>query len=725
MDLPMSPDENRPGPRPMPSSRLPAATTGALGIALAVLLALGGAAAEGASIQLGLPSTAAVAVAAAVLLAIVLVPGARARLALGNGLLLPLALLLSGLPLAGVRALSGLPLAALGLTALVLVLAGVRGRLPRAAFLPLAFAVLVVFAGRSHVRVGPQGDEPHYLMVAESLLRDHDVSLERDYAEGRYAAFHDAPLAPHFRVRGRGGEVYSLHAVGLSVLILPAWVLAGYAGVTVFMALVSALVALEVREWVLELTGREALAQGAGWLAVLTPPLAHYAGLVFTEVPAALALSLGLRLARRPQPGGWNALAVGLAAAALPWLNVRYGLLAVVVVAHALWRARASQRLVAVLGPCGASAAGLLLYHHALYGFWNPGRVYGRSPELALATLREGLPGLLFDQEFGLFVYAPVLALGLLGIVQLYRRDRALASAVVASASAVALVAGSWHMWRGGFNPPGRFLVPVAPLGLVAAALVLERRGLSAGAALLAGVSLFTGLAGAAEPQLVHRDRDVTAPLLRELSGAREWTALLPSYVLEDPDRHRLAAVWALALLAALPWRPREASAARLAGACLGLLAAAQAAAVLTHQRTGDRDAVRLVGREVVHVPRLGVGPAAARWGTDALGWGPLYEPHRHPGGAEVGRRLCLPAGRYRLSVAGESLGEPPELEIAPDRPQAPVRISRSRAVPGGLEADFSVLPGDGGISLALRGGGPALVRGLVLRVQPAGTGPV
>jgi hypothetical protein len=709
----------------MPSQRLPAATTGALGIALVVLLAFGGAAAEGTSAQFGLPSLAAAAVVAALLLAIVLVPGLRARLPIGNGLLLPLALLLSGLPLAGVRALSGPPLAALALASLALVLAGARVRLPRTAFLPLAFAVLVVFAGRSHVRVGPEGDEPHYLMVAESLLRDHDVSLERDYAEGRYAAFHDAPLAPHFRVRGRSGEVYSLHAVGLSVLILPAWALAGYAGVTVFMALVSALVALEVREWVRELTGREALADGAGWLAVLTPPLAHYAGLVFTEVPAALALSLGLRLARRPEPGRWSGLAVGLAAAALPWLNVRYALLAAVVVAHAVWRAPTLRRLAAVVGPCAVSAAGLLFYHHALYGFWNPGRVYGRSPEFALGTLREGLPGLLLDQEFGLFVYAPVLALGLLGIVLLYRRDRALALAVVASAAAVALVAGSWHMWRGGFNPPGRFLVPVAPLGLVAAALVLERRGLTAGAALLAGVSVFTGVAGAAEPQLVHRDRDGTAPLFRELAGAREWTALLPAYVLEDPDRHRLAAVWSLALLAALPWRPREAGAARLAGACLALAAAAQAAAALSHQRTDDRDAVRLVGREVVHVPDLGVGPAAARWGTEPLGWGPLYEPHRHPSGAELGRRLCLPPGRYRLSVAGESLGEPPELEVASDRNQAPVRASRTRVVPGGLEADFSVLPGDGAMSLALRGGGPALVRGLVLRVQPPAAGPV
>src|SRR5439155_374140 len=83
---------------------------------------------------------------------------------------------------------------------------------------------------RVQAQVGPEGDEPHYLMVADSLLRDHDLSLERDYAEGRYRAFHPAPLEPHYRVRGRGGEIYSLHAVGLSLLVLPAYALAGYAG---------------------------------------------------------------------------------------------------------------------------------------------------------------------------------------------------------------------------------------------------------------------------------------------------------------------------------------------------------------------------------------------------------------------------------------------------------------------------------------------------------------
>jgi hypothetical protein len=726
MDLSKRPYQNPPVPK-VPAPRLVGTLVGAAAIALSGLLAAGGAAADREGIWLGWPggvAAAAILVGAACL---VLLPRLRLSLGVAAGLLAPLLLLIAGVPLAGVRALSGPPLVALALAGLALATAGSGLRLRSGPlFLPLAFGVLVLAAGRNHVQVGPEGDEPHYLMVADSLLRDGDVSLERDYALGRYAAFHDAPLAPHYRVRGKGGAIHSLHAVGLSVLILPAWALAGYAGVTVFMALLAALVAREVREWVRELTGGEALAEAAGWLAALTPPLVHYAGLVFTEVPAALALSLGLRLARRDELGAREAILVGCAAAAMAWLNVRYAPLGAVLIAHVLWRHPRVRTLVAVLSPCVVSAAGLLAYHQSLYGFWDPRRVYGRRPEFALSTLVEGLPGLLFDQEFGLLVYAPLLALALPGFVLLFRRDRALALAASAAVAAVVLTAGTWHMWRGGFNPPARFLVPIAPLLVVAVALVWAKRGLTAGAALLLGWTLWTGLAGAWQPRLVHRDRDGTAPLFRELSGAREWTGLLPAYVLSDPDRRRLAAVWLVALGAALPWRKRAATASRLATAGLGLAVAAQTAAAVSHQRTDDRDAVRIVGRPGVLVPGWRPGMVSARWPPETLDWGPVYESHRHPSGAVIGRRLPLAPGSYRLELRAEFLpGSLPTLVVAPDRPGAPVRASHFRAGRMGWEAPLAVLPGEGAVTLVLKGGGPLVLVQIGVSVQPTAEGPV
>ena len=187
------------------------------------------------------------------------------------------------------------------------------------------------------------------------------------------------------------------------------------------------------------------------------------------------------------------------------------------------------------------------------------------------------------------------------------------------------LTAGSWHMWRGGFNPPGRFLVPIVPLLVACVALVWERRGLTAGTALLVGWGLWTGIGGALEPQLVHRDRDGSAPFFRVLSGAREWSGLLPRYVLEEPDRQRLALLWSLALLAAVPWRPRRVTAARAAVAALGLAVSAEAAALAGRREGQDRDAVRVVGRPALAVPGwVLTRDAGAEWSLTALGPGDL-----------------------------------------------------------------------------------------------------
>ena len=113
----------------------------------------------------------------------------------------------------------------------------------------------------------------------------------------------------------------------------------------------AALLARELREWVRALCGRDGLAEAVAWTFALSPPLLFYAGLIFTEVPAALAVAFGLRRGRESALGPGGALAIGLAAAALPWLNVRYVPLAALVVLHALWHQRRLRSAVALAVP--------------------------------------------------------------------------------------------------------------------------------------------------------------------------------------------------------------------------------------------------------------------------------------------------------------------------------------------------------------------------------------
>jgi len=688
--------------------------------AVALAVAAGGAAAGPDGFVLGLPSLGLGLGAAAALAALALVAGLRA----GRWLLAAapvVVLVILGARLPGIAPLAGPPLAVLCLAGAVLAIAASPPRGGGAAFLPVVALVYGLAAARVQAQVGPQGDEPHYLMVADSLLRDHDLSLERDYAEGRYRDFHPEPLAPHYRVRGKNGAIYSLHAVGLSLLVLPAYALASYAGTSFLMALLGVWLAVELRAVLRASIGDGA--DGVAWIVALSPPLVHYAGLVFTEIPAALVVALALRHGRAAVSVR-TALLTGAALAFLPWLNVRYTVLTVILLAFAL-AARPGIRVAAAwLAPSALSAAALALFHFHLYGFYDPRRVYGRRPELSLAGLPRGLPGLLFDQEFGLLVYAPVFALAVPGNLLLWRHSRRLAITVLVLALSALAVSGAWPMWRGGFNPPARFLVPIVPALALAVAARL-RTGLRAGIALLVAWGLWTGAAGTWDRALVHRDRDGTAPLWRAASGAEEWTRLLPGYVLDESeaDRLRLTLVWALALGAAVATgrRNRVATPAGLCAASLGLVVAAAVASRLSTARTQGRDAVRVVGRPALVVPGWrSLSAAPAVWTTEALEWGPSYEPHRAPEGAVIGGRLPLPPGDYALTIDGEvvpSTLPPPLLLWGPDG--APSRMTPLALGPGRLSGGFAVTAREA-TTLRLQSGAPFIIKDI--RLERAST---
>jgi hypothetical protein len=684
------------------------AAVNGLVLGLLVLLAGAGAARGDGSIVLGRPGVTAIALA--ITAAAFAFYRGLDRWVVAGLLVAPLLILLvPRSAAAGVS--SGPPLYALAAAAIFVL--GPPWRRLRPFFFPVVLAVYVAFSLGVQRTVGPQGDEPHYLMVAESLLHDHDLSLEKDYQEGRYHAFFKGDsLAPHFRVRGRHGEIYSLHAVGLSLLILPAYAIGGYPAASLFMAVLAAAAAEAIRRLLRAAVdeGEADTAEAIAWVVALSPPLLHFAGLVFTEVPAALvvawALREGLRAAEIPTARAW---AVAAAIASLPWLNVRYGIVAVLLWAFWIWLRPRGAVVVAHVTAAVVSAGALMAYHFVLYGFFDPRRVYGRQREFSFETLRWGAPGLLLDQEFGLLIYAPVFVLALPGLVRLARRHQKLAIAGCLLVGIVFLTAAAWPMWRGGFNPPARFLVPIVPvLAVGVAAWVGERR--SAATALLVGWGFFTGLGAVANPSLVHRDRDGTAPFFRAESGATEWTRLLPRYVLFEPDRHRLAAIWASLLLIAVLRSRKEARPASLAIGVLLLAAAAEMAARASIARAG--------GREAVHVLRPG---ASATWTTSDLTWGPVYEPHRHSGQAAIGERLGLAAGLYRLRLVGTTLGGAgvaPSLRLI-GREGRPMGLSACADEETGWICAFAVPAGTPEVSLVLEGGSTFEIKQIRLAFNP------
>jgi hypothetical protein len=333
------------------------------------------------------------------------------------------------------------------------------------------------------------GDEPHYLLAAESLVEDGDVNVRDEFARRRYADFYPYDLDPHGRPTA--GRLNEPHGVGFPALIAPAYALGGATGVELFLAAIAGLaVALAYRLALRVVPDPWAL--GAAAVVGLSPPFLAYGTGVYPELCAGAALVgaalLALRLDSRPRPV--EAAACFTLLGALPWLGTKFvpaGLVVGFFAARGLWHAR---RRVLAVGAVELSLFSVALYvgiNEALYDGPTPYAADVEGETATDASFPVGylerayrLVALWIDREYGLLRWAPVFALAFAGLWYLWRshRDR-LARAIpqlregelaaelcAAALGAQLLVAAFLAPTMFGFWFPPRHLLAALPLAI-------------------------------------------------------------------------------------------------------------------------------------------------------------------------------------------------------------------------------------------------------------------
>lgn len=398
-------------------------------------------------------------------------------------------------------------------------------RVPRwetASIFAITFAVLALFAPRIMTYLNPvTGDEPFYLMTTISIWKDGDLNECNNYRQTDEAAFHPAfyepwygypvgwkgwvptpyPLPPHparlvpasrrcistdpsvpLPANGTRSELYSKHGLGLSVLILPAFVAGGRELVVYFLVAMGALLAANVY-----LLARESAKQVwpalLTWLAfAFTVPQLPYSYLIFPELPAALFILYAFRRIRLWNNNLFQVAAIGTAIAFLPWLHYRFvpvsAALFIYFVYNTLKRAT-PHRLAsyALVVSQSLVSAGLLMYFF-YYRYQQPfpnASDHAGSSDVA-GTLR-GAAGLFIDVQWGLFVAAPVYILAIVGVVLMsirkpHRRDLLwLGLVFVPYFGVIANYAQFWGEWC----PPARYLASILPLLAMPFAFSLDR----------------------------------------------------------------------------------------------------------------------------------------------------------------------------------------------------------------------------------------------------------
>ena len=147
----------------------------------------------------------------------------------------------------------------------------------------------------------PGGDEPHYLVIAQSLWRDGDFKIENNHARGDTLEYYRLPLTPHYLERGRDGEIYSIHPVGLAIVAAPIYAAGGYYGVVAFLVCCAAGAGDRAVGGGAPAHRIGAAAATLAWIgAAASAPFVFNSVTVYPEIPAAACAMAAYLLATRP-----------------------------------------------------------------------------------------------------------------------------------------------------------------------------------------------------------------------------------------------------------------------------------------------------------------------------------------------------------------------------------------------------------------------------------------
>ena len=319
------------------------------------------------------------------------------------------------------------------------------------------------------------GDEPHYLLMAYSLLYDGDLNLSNNFANQDYAHFyHRGVLEPQGLDHVVDGRIYSHHPLGPVLLVLPGFIAAGRLGAALTMALLAAL-ALYLTLRVLEETGANGWPLHAvGIVGLASSPFLLFCGLIFPEIPTACLVALGLLLYLRRR---W--LGFGLCLGLMLWMHNRNVLLILPLLAFAFYeilrskdKARQAGRLCTGFLP---PLAALAFYFHSIYGVWTPLGAHNEpfTSLFRLSHFWDGFFGLLLDQECGLWFHFPVFAMAVTGGVLLALSRNPLRGVILGTLVFYYVFMSFYENL--GLTPATRYMVGVTPLLLMALYPAVEK----------------------------------------------------------------------------------------------------------------------------------------------------------------------------------------------------------------------------------------------------------
>lgn len=325
--------------------------------------------------------------------------------------------------------------------------------------------LLAGFYWRIHQR--PTGDEPHYLIISQSIIVDRDLDLKnnydnRDYKKWGYPA---ETLDRHISSNSRAPYEYSIHSIGWPIIIAPLMIFNHLIILKFFTAIIALLIIINLYLLLKKFMADERQALMICLILALSPPLLIYSTQLGNELFAAFLVLYAFRKIIEKTNSWPNELLTILAIAYLPWLHIKYLLLSFVLLVF--WLLKNWSQKTRYLGIIYFVSLALITVCFWLwYGSMSPNAQYPLGTNYQLSGFLQGGLALILDRSYGLLPFAPIYFFSVAGLYFLFWENKKIFWTLLTVFLALFLVNSAGAIYIG-WVPEGRFFVPViALLGL-------------------------------------------------------------------------------------------------------------------------------------------------------------------------------------------------------------------------------------------------------------------
>ncbi len=414
---------------------------------------------------------------------------------------------------------------------------------PRQLGLVLLCIVFVFYAAltlRTAQVIAPTGDEPFYLLSAHSLIRDHDLDISNNHRLGQWKSFMPEGYQLSLWQSARpDGRVYLEDRMLFVALITVPYLLGGFMGVSLFLAFVSSLLVAGMYFFMVYAGFEPRRSFLTALLVACTQPMLSMHARVYHNCMGALfILAAFLSLTYKPKHARYAFFSLFLIMA-LPWLHISYVAFSVTLFCLFAYRYRLSKTiLISGITACVMDAGAFFLYRaHIKAGVPASAAIaqYQLTPHIY-----RSLCALVFDQEAGLFFYAPVFIFFFAGLANALCIDKALrfSREVFFVLAGYFIVQGSLPAFGGGYDT-GRSIIPALPFMAIFLRRFFEDDRCKAGVYIVGGFSLVWGYLLTALPWLAvnhQTGRNVVFRLCARLGF--DIGKYFPSFYLPGQERY-------------------------------------------------------------------------------------------------------------------------------------------------------------------------------------------